>query len=191
MLLTSQVIKSKSKESEAFSATIDQFGIRLEDISSASGVSVNMLRRFKGGDTSSFKSAWLTQVVWALSPDERNFYNSMISLQHATEDARVPLPLLDFDKVHSASDVYRQALEKLVKVFSIDMAFICRSCGIKESNVSAWRRGNSDMEIDNLNKIKAVLSPEQRNFYFAIVDVLYALSVPKKTERATQLSLVA
>ena len=189
MLLTSQVVKSSSKESEAFSACVDEFGIRLDDLSQASGVSLNMLREFKKGNTTSFKSIWLTNLVYALLPGERAYYQAMIVIQHAVEDARINLPLLQFDRIVDGSDIYRQALEKMVEIFNIDMVFLCRSSGLKEPNVSRWRRCKADFELDSLDKIKAVLTPEQRNFFFAVVDILYTLNLPTKQHRPTQTKL--
>ena len=189
MLLTSQVTKSRSKESEAFAATVDEFGIRLDDLAQASGVSLNMLREFKKGNTSSFKSIWLTNLVYALLPSERAYYQAMIVIQNAAEDARIQLPLLTFDRIADGSDIYRQAFDKMVEIFSIDTVFLCRSSGLKEPNVSRWRRCKADFELDSLDKIKAVLTPEQRNFFFAIVDILYTLNLPQKQVRTTQTNL--
>lgn len=188
-MLTSQIVKSSSKESEAFAATVDQFEISLREIAVVSKVSQRAIEAFKDGDTKSLKSSALSAIIYALHPHERTYYAAMIAVQHATEDARIPLPLLTFEPIGEAPDIYRQAIDKLQTTFSLDMAFISRSSKVLEPNITRWRKGRSDFEVDSIDKLKGAMTTEQRNFFLAIVDILYALNVPNKQTRSAQTHL--
>lgn len=180
-------------EAEAFAATVIVFKIRLTELQMAAGVSKMTIERLKLG-YSELSTEDLGKIVYALTPSERNFYNSMIQVQRAATDGNIRLPLLEFSRqIERRSDIYRDALELTLNVFCLQQKYVYTRAGIQASNFSAWLKGTRDISLSNLSKIKGALSREQRTFMEAIGDALIALEpLPypaKKTESSKQLNI--
>jgi hypothetical protein len=183
MLLKQQYNPSiVSKESEAFCATCVVFKIKLNEIAMASGLPKTTIEKFKTGNED-LTSIDLFKIVKVLTPNERVFYNAMLDIQQAAEDARLNLPLLDFTPgIHE--DVYRDALGLTMQTFNIQHRDVYTPIGMQSSNFSAWWKGSRGISVNNLNKIKSALSREQRTFMEAAANVFICLEPqPPTTSR--------
>jgi len=174
MLLKQQYNPSiVSKESEAFCATCVVFKIKLNEIAMASGLPKATIEKFKTGNED-LTSIDLFKIVKVFTPNERVFYNAMLDIQQAAEDARLNLPLLDFTPgIHE--DVYRDALGLTMATFNIQHRDVYTPIGMQSSNFSAWWKGSRGISVNNLNKIKSALSREQRTFMDAVANVFVCL----------------
>jgi hypothetical protein len=162
-----------SKESEAFCATCVVFKIKLFEIAMASGLPKTTIEKFKLGNED-LTSIELFKIVKVFTPNERVFYNAMMDIQQAAEDALVKLPLLDFaPSIHE--DVYRDALRLTIETFNIQHRNIYETIGMQSSNFSAWYKGNRGLSIINLNKIKSALPGPQRTFMDAVANCFICL----------------
>lgn len=176
MLIDNQVPNAQPKEVEAFNATVTMFKLRLTDIASDSGVLKRDLENFKKG-TGKVTSRTLSKIILALSPVQRSFYSGMIALQSSTEDAGVKMPVLSLNQVNDGTDIYRDALDITLSVFGIKESEIAKATNIAQSNISTWRNKRRDVQLITIDKIKAGLKIEQRNFFNAMTEVLFILSV--------------
>jgi transcriptional regulator with XRE-family HTH domain len=165
----------QNKESEAFAATCVQFRIKLPEIQMASGLTKQTIESFKTGtDDLTTKDLW--KILNALTPFERTFYNSMMSVQDAAEAAGISMPLLDLQKAQTNSDPLRGAMELTMQVFDINSKAICDAAGYANSNFAAWYKGSREsVTLSTLQKIKTGLSREQRAFMDAIVNALVSM----------------
>jgi transcriptional regulator with XRE-family HTH domain len=187
-----------SQESEAFQATCVVFKIDVRDLVKASGVSREIVERFKIGDDS-LNTAQLYKLKRALTAEERNFYNSMLVVQSAAADAGILLPLLDLSETNGSVDLYRDAVMLTCQIFGIQQNSLCKKSGIFSSNFSAWALGRRDMTVNSFYKIKAALSREERSFLDAVINILLALDPQKvshtnltevkSNQKATQLRI--
>jgi transcriptional regulator with XRE-family HTH domain len=165
----------RNKESEAFAATCVQFRIKLNEIQMASGLQKATIESFKTG-TDELTTRDLWKILGALTPFERTFYNSMMSVQDAAEAAGISMPLLDLQKAQSNPDPLRGAMELTMQVFDINSKTICDAAGYANSNFAAWYKGSREsVTLGTLQKIKAGLTREQRAFMDAIVNALISM----------------
>lgn len=187
MLLASQIVKLTSVESEAFDATVTSFKINLGAIGRKLNIQTKDIVEFRNGELA-MKSETLTKVLLQFKPIERSFYFAMIACQNAAIDGRVKLPLLEFHQIEKGSDIYRQAFKLTISTFRLEQANLSRTSNASGSNLNAWLKGSRDCQLKSLERTKAALTVEQRNFFDAIVNVLFCLAVPIEVEG--QLSLL-
>jgi hypothetical protein len=173
------------KESEAFAATCVQFKIKLPEIAIASGLPKADIERFKlGSDDLNSRQLW--KIINALTPKERAFYNSMMSIQDAAESAGIKMPLLDLQKARLNPDPFRGALELTMLVFGLQSKDIYTKIGMANSNFSAWFRGTQDTTmIITLRKIRSGLTLEQRVFMDAILNALVSMESEPSSNQAS------
>lgn len=170
-----------SKETEAFNATCVVFKIKITEIAFASGLPKSTIESFKIGNEN-LTSIDLFKIVKVLTPNERVFYNSMMAIQDAAEDAKINLPLLDLSP-RVCEDVYRDALDVTMGTFNMQHRDVYQPIGMQSSNFSAWFKGSRGISVTNLNKIKSALSREQRTFMDAIVSCFICLEPQPPSSR--------
>lgn len=175
MLIAQEIGDAPSKESQAFSATLAMFRVPLTEITRLSGVQKGEIERFKSGSTH-LTSRTMAKILGALTPEQRSFYSSMVSLQWATEDANIKMPILNFPSLDGTADVFREAYRLTTETFGVQDLHIAKASGLADSNLNAWKKGSSDCELRTLDKIKGALSREQRTFMQTVSDVLFLLS---------------
>lgn len=174
MLLVQQVRESEvCREAEAFAATVIVFKIKIAELAMASGLDRQVIERFYGG-ASDISTTTLFKILKVLTPNERNFYNSLMAIQGAAADAGVTMPLLNFAP-SVRENIYRDALDLTFKVFGINQKDVYTAAGMQSSNFSNWFTGKRDMNLPNLARIKAALSREQRAFYESVADIYVSL----------------
>jgi hypothetical protein len=174
MLLVQQVRETEiCREAEAFQATCVIFKIKIAELAMASGLDRHVIERFYGG-AGDISTGTLFKILKVLTPNERNFYNSLMAIQGAAADAGVTMPLLNF--APSVRDnVYRDALDLTFKVFGINQKDVYTGAGMQSSNFSNWFTGKRDMTLPLLARIKAALSREQRAFFESVADIYVSL----------------
>jgi hypothetical protein len=172
--------KTVNKESEAFAATCAAFKIKLPEIAIASGVPRHDVERFKVG-CDDISGRDLFKILAALTPQERTFYEAMMTVQDAAEDAGIKLPLLDLKKAASNSDPIRGAMEMTLHVFDLQSKDVCDRAGYASSNFAAWYKGNREgITISVISKIKSGLTREQRAFMNAVINAIITLYPPQQ-----------
>jgi DNA-binding phage protein len=172
MLLEKQATMIQSKDAEAFNATVVMFKLRISDIASDSGLTRREIEEFKKG-SGRLNTRTISRIILALSPAQRSFYSAMIALQYAAEDAGVKTPILNIQKMDDSTDIYREALKMTFEAFKLPMSRLAENCGIAKSNLSNWLSGKKGFYLESIDKIREALSPQQRNFYNALVETLY------------------
>lgn len=175
MLLDNQQPSHRSKEIEAFNATVAMFKIRLVDLAATSGAKKRDIEKFKIG-SESVTSKTLTRIILGFTPAQRSFYSGMISLQYSAEEGNVRVPILKLRKLDNATDIYRDALNMTLEAFGIKRSQISKGSGIAQSNLTNWTSGAKDFQLSSIEKIKKALEREQRNFYNALIEVLFILT---------------
>jgi predicted transcriptional regulator len=174
MLLVQQAQdREVCREAEAFQATCVVFKIKIAELAMASGLDRRIIERFYDG-ASDISTSTLFKILKVLTPNERNFYNSLMAIQGAAADAGVKMPLLNFAP-SVRENIYRDALDLTFKVFGLASVDIYKSAGMQSSNFSNWITGKRDMNLPNLARIKAALSREQRTFYESVADIYISL----------------
>lgn len=167
--------KIVNKESEAFAATCVAFKIKLPEIAIASGVQKHDIERFKVG-CDDITTRDLYQILSALTPAERTFYNSMMAIQDAAEDAGIKLPLLDLRRAADHTDPIKAAMEMTLQVFEVQSKTVCDKAGYATSNFAAWFKGSREnVTLATISKIKSGLTREQRAFMDAVVNAIITL----------------
>lgn len=182
MLLVQQVKESEvCREVEAFQATCVVFKVKIVELAMASGVDRQVIERFHSG-AGDISTTTLFKILRVLTPTERSFYNSMMSIQYAACDAGITLPLLNFTPLMH-DNAYRDALDLTFRIFGINQKDVCVAAGMQSGNFSAWMTGKRDVTLPLLARIKNALSREQRVFYESVADIYISLE-PYATERA-------
>lgn len=170
MLLKQQYQQGEvCREAEAFAATCIVFKLKIPELALMSGLERGAIERFRDG-ASDISTATLFRILKILTPNERNFYNSLMAIQGAAGDAGITMPLLDFT-TDVKLDVFRAALDLTIRIFGLNQKDIYTAAGIQSDNFSSWFTGKREINIMSLARIKTALSSEQRRFFEAVSDI--------------------
>ena len=176
------------REAEAFAATVVVFKIKIAELAFASGLERAAIERFRCG-ADDISTTVLFKILKVLTPNERNFYNSLIAIQNAAADADITMPLLDFAP-SVKSDVYRDALTLTLEIFGISRADVYSKAKMQPANFSNWIAGKRGINLSNLAKIKSALTREQRTFFESVADIYVCLE-PHPPDRPVTGELIA
>lgn len=178
MLLASQEPELKSSESEAFAATVDNYGIKLYEIARISGLTADKIEKFYKGKTN-LTTRSLTKVICALTPTQSAFYSALVQAQESARTAKIQLPLIKFRDIVDITDVYRQAFIYTVKAFDIEIRAFGIKADIIETNIQAWKSGRRDLTQGSIDKIKSGFTPEQRTVFLALTEIFLIVASEK------------
>lgn len=178
VLLESQEPEPKSSESEAFAATVDNYGLRLYEIARLSGLTPEKVEKFYKGKTN-LTTRSLTKIICALTPTQSAFYSALVQAQESARSAKIQLPLIKFRDIVDITDVYRQAFIYTLTAFDIELRSFGLKADIIETNIQAWKSGRRDFTQESMDKLKSGLTIEQRTVFLALVEIFLIAATEK------------